>query len=203
MIRKIVGFCVYGLIVLFIFYLINIALGVIIRKLGHTVEYGCVYHIPETDVYMEVCYEDTCALIYLELDHVPDPSTCQNVLQLNKRSGVRSEVKVGYDIQLFITESNLCYIAFQQDWTRKFVSAVNVDSGKCDISTKEFTIVFNHLNLYEESSIRDSCKVAVYLSNDLQMANVTYCGSLYGEYLSPIKEQKITRFKSLCRKDCI
>ena len=69
--------------------------------------------------------------------------------------------------------------------------ATNHGGGNHD----KVSFILKHPDLYEvQSHFRDSCKVAVFLSNELQTANVAYKGSLYGENLSTVKERKVSRF---------
>ena len=168
------------------------------ENLCKTVEYNGVYYLPSIDTYMEICYgaKDTCALIYFERGTMPEHSSCSDILQINKsRSGLSKNQKGYCDLQLFFTQSNTCYISCNEPWRGESLSLISNGHDKRKVSNNKVSFILKHPDLYEvQSHFRDSCKVAVFLSNELQTANVAYKGSLYGENLSTVKERKVSRF---------
>lgn len=52
----------------------------------------------------------------------------------------------------------------------------------------------------EANDYLDSCKVQVYVSNQLQSAFVWYDGDVYGEYLEPVEKHKTTQLGNLLSK---
>lgn len=46
----------------------------------------------------------------------------------------------------------------------------------------------------------DSCKVQVYVSNQLLSAFVWYDGDVYGEYLEPVEEHRTTQLGNMLSK---
>ena len=195
-IHKIFKLCRCSVTVLIVAFLIEVTFQTMYERLGRTVEYNGVYYLPSIDSYMEICYgaKDSCALIYFERGVVPERSRCSEILQICKSRKGPSKNQIGYcDFQLFFTRSNTCYISCNEQWREKSLSLIT--SGIGDVFNNEFSFVLQHPDLYEEQSdLRDSCKLSVFLSNELQTANAAYRGSLYGENLTPVKERKISRF---------
>lgn len=199
-IQKIVKLCGYCLIALTVAFLLEVTFEIMYEKLGKTAEYNGVYYLPSIDTYMEICYgvKDTCALIYFERGTMPEHSRCSDILQISKSRNGPSKNQKGYcDLQLFFTQSNACYISCNEQWREKSLSLITNGLDKEKVFKNKLSFVLKHPDLYkEQSSLRDSCKVTIFLSNELQTANVAYKGSLYGENLSTVKERKTSRFRS-------
>ena len=197
-IQKIVKLCGYCLTALTVAFLLEVTFEIMYEKLGKTAEYNGVYYLPSIDTYMEICYgvKDTCALIYFERGTMPEHSRCSDILQISKSRNGPSKNQKGYcDLQLFFTQSNACYISCNEQWREKSLSLITNGLDKEKVFKNKLSFVLKHPDLYEvQSHFRDSCKVAVFLSNELQTANVAYKGSLYGENLSTVKERKVSRF---------
>lgn len=202
-IQKIVKLCGYCLTALTVAFLLEVTFEIMYEKLGKTAEYNGVYYLPSIDTYMEICYgvKDTCALIYFERGTMPEHSRCSDILQISKSRNGPSKNQKGYcDLQLFFTQSNACYISCNEPWRGESLSLISNGHDKRKVSNNKVSFILKHPDLYEvQSHFRDSCKVAVFLSNELQTANVAYKGSLYGENLSTVKERKVSRFGSFCQ----
>ncbi len=204
MVRKMIRLCGYCLTLLILAFLFEMFFEAVHVKLGRTVEYNGVYYLPNIDAYMEICYgaKDTCALIYLGHGNIPKHSACSDVLRISKSRNGPSKNQRGYcALQLFFTQSGTCYILCHERWREKFVSLLTNDLNEERAGGKGFSFVLTHPDLYEVSSpFRDSCKVSVFLNNELQTVNIAYDGSLYGEYLAPAQERRISRFMFLLSK---
>lgn len=197
-IPKIARICGYGITALTVAFLLEMVFEIMYENLCKTVEYNGVYYLPSIDTYMEICYgaKDTCALIYFERGTMPEHSSCSDILQINKSRSGQSKNQKGYcDLQLFFTQSNTCYISCNEPWRGESLSLITNGLDKEKVFKNKLSFVLKHPDLYkEQSSLRDSCKVTIFLSNELQTANVAYKGSLYGENLSTVKERKVSRF---------
>lgn len=197
-IPKIARICGYGITALTVAFLLEMVFEIMYENLCKTVEYNGVYYLPSIDTYMEICYgaKDTCALIYFERGTMPEHSSCSDILQINKSRSGPSKNQKGYcDLQLFFTQSNTCYISCNEPWRGESLSLITNGLDKEKVFKNKLSFVLKHPDLYkEQSSLRDSCKVTIFLSNELQTANVAYKGSLYGENLSTVKERKVSRF---------
>lgn len=204
MVRKMIRLCGYCLTLLILAFLLEMMFEAINMELGRTVEYNGVYYLPNIDTYLEICYgaKDTCAFIYLGRGNIPEHSTCSDVLRISKCLNNPSKNQRGYcGLQLFFTQSGTCYISCHERWRKKFVSLLTDDLNEERANRKEFSFVLTHPDLFEEANpFRDSCKVSVFLENELQTANIAYDSSLYGEYLVPVKEHRISRFRFLRSK---
>ena len=197
-IPKIARICGYGITALTVAFLLEMVFEIMYENLCKTVEYNGVYYLPSIDTYMEICYgaKDTCALIYFERGTMPEHSSCSDILQINKSRSELSKNQKGYcDLQLFFTQSNTCYISCNEPWRGESLSLISNGQDKRKVSNDKVSFILKHPDLYEvQSHFRDSCKVAVFLGNELRTANVAYKGSLYGENLSTVKERKVSRF---------
>ena len=173
-IPKIARICGYGITALTVAFLLEMVFEIMYENLCKTVEYNGVYYLPSIDTYMEICYgaKDTCALIYFERGTMPEHSSCSDILQINKSRSGPSKNQKGYcDLQLFFTQSNTCYISCNEPWRGESLSLISNGHDKRKVSNNKVSFILKHPDLYEvQSHFRDSCKVAVFLSNELQTA---------------------------------
>jgi hypothetical protein len=190
MMLKVIKMSFYCLMVFVVVFLLEFLSDFICNRIGDAAKYESVYNIPQTDISMKICRgaRDSCTLIYLMHRNVLHCQEDPEVLQVRKsRNGPSKHQKRYCDIQLFFTQSDVCYVSCLERWREKTVSLITIDKKKQSCG---FSFDFNNPGIYSEScTIRDSSKVTVFLRNDLKTVIVAYNGSLYGEYLAPCKEK--------------
>ena len=180
---KPIWFCFAALLVVII---LENAYWSVYDKLSRTVKYDAVYYLAGVDTYLEINYDqkDSCANVLLRQSDSA-MSNSHDLLRIRK-GGIGRTSYLPFQMLFF---EKTCYIHPEQT-----DGLISLASARQD---NNYDVWNNRIYRLGFKGYLDSCKVQVYVSNQLQSAFVWYDGDVYGEYLEPVEEHRTTQLGNM------